>query len=97
MPEGNGLSVYHPRQPQQSVLWKLLDRHYSTFAERYEQVFLKTYGYRRAVVDDVVRDYLKCGDLREGFARVRCPDCCHEYLLAFSCKGRWNVRTAAQR
>jgi hypothetical protein len=20
---------------------------------------------------------------------VRCPDCCHEYLLSFSCKGRW--------
>lgn len=37
----------------------------------------------------MVRDYLKCGDLREGFARVRCPDCCHEYLLSYSCKGRW--------
>jgi len=22
-------------------------------------------------------------------ARVRCPDCHHEYLLAFSCRGRW--------
>jgi len=41
------------------------------------------------VVADVVRDYLKCGDLREGFARVRCPNCRHEYLLAFSCRGRW--------
>ncbi|MCK4604260.1 MAG: transposase zinc-binding domain-containing protein, partial [Deltaproteobacteria bacterium] len=29
--------------------------------------------------------------MKEGFARVRCtnPDCRHEYLLAFSCKGRW--------
>ena len=89
MLEGNGLSVYHPRQPQQSVLWKLLDRHYSTFTRDYEQSFRRAYGFKRAVVDDVVRDYLKCGDLREGFARVRCPDCCHEYLLSFSCKGRW--------
>ncbi|NIA09552.1 MAG: hypothetical protein GWP10_07450 [Nitrospiraceae bacterium] len=42
-------------------------------------------------MDDVVHDYLKCGDLKEGFARVRCtnPYCHHEYLLAFSCKGRW--------
>jgi len=24
-----------------------------------------------------------------GFARVRCKDCSEEYLLAFSCKGRW--------
>ena len=33
--------------------------------------------------------YLKCGDLAEGFARVRCLECHHEYLLAFSCRGRW--------
>ncbi|MBE0575555.1 MAG: transposase [Desulfuromonadales bacterium] len=83
------VSVYHPRQPQQSTLWKLLDAHYATFERDYEQTFRKGYGYRRAVVAYVVRDYLKCGDLREGFARVRCPDCCHEYLLTFSCKGRW--------
>ena len=31
----------------------------------------------------------KCGDLAHGFARVRCPDCRHEFLLAFSCRGRW--------
>jgi hypothetical protein len=24
--------------------------------------------------------------LRNGFARVKCKDCNHEYLLAFSCK-----------
>ncbi len=41
------------------------------------------------VLSDVVRGDLKCGDLKQGFARVRCPDCHHEYLLAFSCKGRW--------
>lgn len=41
------------------------------------------------MVGDVVADYLKCGDLREGFARIRCPDCRHEQLLSFSCRGRW--------
>jgi hypothetical protein len=89
MSEGKGLSVYHPRQPQQSPLWKLLEKHYATFEQEFEQKYQKTYGYRRAVVDDVVRGYLKCGDLHDGFARVRCPDCCHEYLLSFSCKDRW--------
>ena len=29
-----------------------------------------------------------CGDLHFGFARVKCEDCGHEYLLAFSCKRR---------
>ncbi|MDI6755284.1 MAG: transposase zinc-binding domain-containing protein [Thermodesulfobacteriota bacterium] len=32
--------------------------------------------------------YLDCGVLRNGFARVRCGECGHEYLLAFSCKRR---------
>lgn len=86
---GASTGVYRQRKPQQSPLWKLLDNHFLTFERDFEQKFRKTFGGRRAVVDDVVREYLKCGDLREGFARVRCPDCRHEYLLAFSCKGRW--------
>jgi hypothetical protein len=39
-------------------------------------------------VTDVIRRYLDCGDLHFGFARVKCEDCGHEYLLAFSCKRR---------
>jgi hypothetical protein len=37
---------------------------------------------------DVIHRYLDCGDLHFGFARVKCEDCGHEYLLAFSCKRR---------
>ena len=33
-------------------------------------------------------DYLKCGRLEHGFLRVRCEDCRHERLVAFSCKRR---------
>ncbi|WP_439642517.1 transposase zinc-binding domain-containing protein [Gemmatimonas sp.] len=29
------------------------------------------------------------GALDHGFARIRCDDCAHEYLLAFSCKCRY--------
>ena len=43
----------------------------------------------RPIIGAVVRNYLTCGDLKNGFARVRCGDCSAEYLLAFSCKGRW--------
>lgn len=32
--------------------------------------------------------YLRCGILRHGFARVRCPSCRDEILVAFSCKNR---------
>jgi hypothetical protein len=97
MSEGNGLTVYHPRKPQQSPLWIMLDKDYASLEQEFEQKYRKTYGYRRPFVDDVVRDDLKCGDLREGFARVRCPDCCHEHLPSFSCKGRWFCRAATLR
>ncbi len=36
----------------------------------------------------MVARYLDCGIFERGFARIRCPDCATEFLLAFSCKGR---------
>ena len=36
----------------------------------------------------VIYRYLDCGILHNGFARVKCGECGHEYLLAFSCKRR---------
>ncbi len=32
--------------------------------------------------------YLECGCLPPGFARARCSGCGHDFLIAFSCKGR---------
>lgn len=83
--------LYHPRTPSDSPLWRVLDEAYEEFRRSYPAVYQKRYGYFRPVVDEVVEDYLTCGDLQQGFARVRCttPGCRNEYLLAFSCKGRW--------
>jgi DNA-directed RNA polymerase subunit RPC12/RpoP len=39
-------------------------------------------------VERELRAYLDCGILARGFARVRCPDCGFERLVAFSCKAR---------
>ncbi len=39
-------------------------------------------------VERELRAYLTCGLLPNGFARVRCPDCGFDRLVAFSCKGR---------
>ena len=32
--------------------------------------------------------YLTCGILAHGFARARCANCGHDFLVAFACKGR---------
>jgi ribosomal protein S27E len=34
------------------------------------------------------RKALDCGLYENGFARIRCPECAEEYLLAFSCETR---------
>jgi hypothetical protein len=39
-------------------------------------------------VERDLRKYLECGILAHGFARARCADCGHDFLIAFSCKGR---------
>jgi hypothetical protein len=39
-------------------------------------------------VEREFRRYLDCGILARGFARARCGQCGHDFLIAFSCKGR---------
>jgi hypothetical protein len=41
-----------------------------------------------AYVERDFRRYLECRTLAHGFARARCAQCRHEFLIAFSCKGR---------
>ena len=55
-----------------------------TFVEIYDDHFSRQYGFWRPYVEQVIYRYLDCGDLHKGFARVKCKDCGHEYLLAFS-------------
>ena len=80
--------VYHHRSPSQSAYYRCVQDHFeqleAIWPERYEQ----RYGFWRSYVLDVIYRYLDCGDLHCGFARVRCDQCGHEYLLAFSCKRR---------
>ncbi|MDP6415798.1 MAG: transposase, partial [Gammaproteobacteria bacterium] len=54
-------------------------------------------GFWRPVIDRSVTAFLKCGDLHEGFARVRCPDCKHEMFVAYSCKQRCTCPSCHQK
>ena len=60
----------------------MLKNHYDDLDKHYEEKYEKKYGYFRPVIREVVIEYLKCGDLKEGFAKVRCQNCGHSYLLA---------------
>ena len=78
--------LYQPRDPKASDLWRVIDEHFDAFQQVYDERFQAMYGYWRPIVQQSVAAFLKCGELQEGFARVRCPDCYHEMFVAFSCK-----------
>ena len=54
----------------------------------YEERYHHRYGFWRPIIGAVVRKFLECGDLRHGFARVRCPKCHEELSVPFSCRVR---------
>jgi hypothetical protein len=47
----------HPRNPQDSPLWKLLNNHYDSFEQGYDARFEKQYGFFRSIISEVVHDY----------------------------------------
>ncbi len=80
--------VYRLRRPQDSPYYQCVEDHFEAFEGTYEDRFERRYGFFRPYVKEVICRYLDCGGLHNGFARIRCGECGHEYLLAFSCKRR---------
>jgi len=81
-------SIYRPRRPQDSPLYRLVQDHFDTLVGVYEDQFQPRYGRLRRAARRAVEKFLGCGILDQGFARVRCPRCRAEFLVAFSCKAR---------
>jgi len=79
---------FRSRKPKSSPLWKCCHAHFDHFTAAYPRDYQSRYGVLRRVIPEVVDKFMQCGDFAKGFARVRCDECSHEYLLAFSCKGR---------
>ena len=87
-PRHNDTGFYRPRKPWETPLYSLVEEHFDEFERVYPDRFQHKYGFWRPGIRKAVDDYLKCGDLREGFAPVRCPDCGHNMFVGFSCKQR---------
>jgi len=80
--------VYRPREPDTSPFFKVITSHFDAFERLYPERFQGKYGFWRPVIRSSLDKFLKCGDLKEGFARVRCPDCGEEFFVAYSCRQR---------
>ena len=80
---------YDRRQPEKSVLYKIVQEHGQTLFAQAEAQGEHGYGYPAHVKREFER-YQACGILQHGFARIACdtPDCKSERLVAYSCKGR---------
>ena len=88
MPTTAAASVYRPRHPERTPLYRLFEERFEDFVRSYPERFEHRHGQLRPVVRRVVEQYLECGRLHGGFARLRCPSCHGEHLLAFSCQTR---------
>ena len=80
--------VYRTRDPEASPFFNLVRDYFDEFEQVYPQRFQKQYGFWRLVIRDSIDKFLKCEDLKEGFARVHCPDSGTEFFVAFSYRQR---------
>jgi hypothetical protein len=81
------LPRYRPRQPQRTLLHRIVHQHLETMLDEAAAQTDHGFGYPRFIARNF-RTFLGCGDLSRGFARLRCKSCGYERLLAFSCKSR---------
>ena len=77
-------SARRRREPERSVLQSVICDHLETFLAEARGRSDDGAGLP-AFVEDEFRHYLACGVLANGFARVRCGGCGHDFLVAFSC------------
>jgi ribosomal protein S27E len=98
--DGLSKTAYEHHQPEQTLLYQLVEAHYPALVDQLAQHDCMDAGGRathgvvaegKSLPDHVHREfeaYLKCGRLEHGFLRVRCDKCHFERLVAFSCKKR---------
>jgi hypothetical protein len=90
-PRTGHASVYRPRRPAATLLHQVVREYLHTYLAAAEHAGEQGSDVPRPVpryVETAFREYLKCGILAHGFARVYCATCGHDFLIAFSCKGR---------
>ncbi len=80
----DGVPVHYERhRPEQTTLYRLGQQHVATFIEQAEA---EAGADLPQFVKDEFDAFLECGIPAHGFLRLRCGDCGHDKLVAFSCK-----------
>ncbi len=79
--------VYRGRRPEHTALYRLVQQYPENWLARRRESDSDTVRIPRHIEREL-RSYLECGILACGFTRARCGACGHDFLMAFSCKGR---------
>ena len=87
---------YRRHEPENTVLHQIVREHLNTFLELADARSGEGRGLPR-YVKNAFRSFLECGILAYGFARLRCPDCGYDTVVAFSCKERGLCPSCAAR
>ena len=82
------LQHYKRRTPEISPLYQIVYHSRDDLSVQWELRFQHQYGCLRDEVLKTLDEYLNCGILAHGAARVYCDGCKHSLLIAFSCKRR---------
>ena len=78
--------TYIPRGT--NVLQRIFKDHFTKFKEQYNEKYAKAYGnYRIERITELVEEFIKCGDYKEGVARIKCQnlECGYDYFVPLSC------------
>jgi len=82
----DGAPVHYERhRPEQTTLYRLVLQHAASLIAHTEA---STGAELPRFIKDEFDAFLECGILAHGFLRLRCGECGHDKLLAFSCKRR---------
>jgi hypothetical protein len=87
---------YRRPKPERTALYKVVQENLETLLQQARQRSEQGSGYP-SFVEHEFRRFLRFSQLSGGFARLHCPECGFERLVAFSCKGRLCPSCSARR
>ena len=87
---------YQRREPEKTVFYRVVLDNVETLFEEARSSSEDGSGYPK-FAEKAMRHYLSCGILAHGFARLRCPDCGFERVVAYSCKSAFCPSCRARR
>ncbi len=81
------LALYRPRDPQASDLWRLIDEHFATFQQVYDDRYQAKYGFWRPRPPST-----SCTPLPSQFFGTRLGACGTQFSYHLSLRGKQELR-----